>query len=201
VSDVVVQHVTFSSQELALRLNQQWRFLTVAKGQVAIGGEPIARIDKRGARVALTPIGPREPVRWIAWAIQSICPDSEAFDDESDPPHISDEPMTPEDVEMAGENIVAERLAAIAKEAVPDGGAHETAALVAYLVKEGHLELAGPMATVVREVFPVLRNVDDTIGSKLEDVLLDLDEVDELFAEAEELTKIVLGNEHILGQS
>jgi len=71
-SDVIVSHVTFSAQELGLRLNQKWEFLTIKQGQVFIHEEPIADFEKRGPSVFLTPTGPREPVRWFAWAIQSI---------------------------------------------------------------------------------------------------------------------------------
>lgn len=193
-SDVIVSHVTFSSQELALRLNQQWRFLEVDRGKVSIHGEPIAEFVKRGPSVLLTPLGGRESVRWVAWAIQSICPDSEASDGQA---RIVDEPMSPDDVEKAAHDVVAARQAALAKEADPSGGAQEAVALVTYLVKRGLLELCGPIAAVVRAVAPVLRDVDETVGNKLEDVLLDLDEVDELFAAADELTKLIHNNDHI----
>ena len=197
MSDVLVMHVTFSSQELALRLNQAWRFVTVRGGKVLIEDEPVATIDKRGARVTLSPLGPREPVLWVAWALQSICPGSEAMDGET---RVVDEPMTPDEAEKAGRAIRLARYDAIAKEAVPEGGGHEAVALVTYLVKQGHLELAGSTASVVRAIFPLLREVDENVGAKLEDALLDLDEVDELFAEAEQLTKIVMSSEHIFGQ-
>jgi hypothetical protein len=196
-SDVIVSHVTFSLQELALRLNQKWRFLVVEKGKASIHGEVVAEFAKRGPTVLLTPTGPREPVRWVAWAVQSICPDSEASDDEASPPRIRDEPMSPDDVEKMARDIVAARHAAIAKEADPSGGAHEAVALVMYLVEKGRLELCGPMAAVARAIFPLLKDVDEAIGTKLEDALLDVDEVDELFADAEELTKIVQTNQHI----
>jgi hypothetical protein len=54
------------------------------------------------------------------------------------------------------------------------------------------------MAPVAREVMKVLQKVDDTVGARLEDVILDLDEVDELYADGEQLTKIVLNNDHVL---
>jgi hypothetical protein len=196
-SDVIVSHVTFSAQELGLRLNQNWEFLTIERGQVFIHEEPIADFEKRGPSVFLTPIGPREAVRWIAWAIQSICPDSEANDEDADPSRITDEPMPADDAEKTASDIVGARLAAIAKEADPAGGAHQAVVLVTYLVKKELLELCGPTAAVARAVFPLLTDVDDTIGSKLEDVLLDLDEVDELFADAEQLTKLIQANDHI----
>lgn len=198
-SEIIVSHVTFSAQELALRLNQRWRFLVIEKNKASLHGEPIAEFDKRGGRVTLSPTGPRELVRWVAWAIQDICPDSEASDEAATPSAIPDEPMTVEEVEKAAKDIVGGRHAAIAKEADPAGGAHEAVALVTYLVKRGLLELCGPTAMVARAVFPLLQEVDETIGARLEDVLLELDEVDELFAEADELTKIVLDNEHIFG--
>jgi hypothetical protein len=196
-SDVIVSNVTFSFQELGPRLGQQWSFIDIEEGKVRVHGEPLARIDKRGARVALTPIGPREAVRWLAWAIQSICPDAEASDEEAEPARIGEEPMTAEALEKVAKDIVAARLDAIAKEAAPDGGAHEAVALVTYLVDRGLLELAGPAASVARAVMPLLQDVDGEIGSRLEDALLDLDEVDELFADADELAKVVRNNAHI----
>jgi hypothetical protein len=196
-SDIVVHHVTYSSQELTLRVTQRWRFLVIDQRKVLIHGEPIAGFAKRGARVTLTPIGPRELVRWVGWAIADICPGAEAVDDEAEPPVISEAPMSDEEAEKAAKEIVGARHAAIAKEADPEGGAHEAVALISYLVDKGHLELAGPMAPVARAIFPILSKVDDTIGSRLEDVLLELDEVDELFADADVITKIVLANDHI----
>ncbi len=196
-SDVIVAHVTFSAQELGLRLNQRWDFLTIERGKARLHGELVAEFDKRGPRVLLSPRGPRELARWIAWAIQEICPEAEALDDEATPPRIVDEPMTIEDVEKKARGMVSARLAAIAKEADPDGRAQEAVALVTYLVKRGRLELCGPVAAVARAVFPLMQQVDDTIGAKLEDVLLDLDEVDELFADADELTKLIHANDHI----
>ena len=196
-SDVIVSHVTFSSHELALRLTQKWRFLVIEGGKVHIAGEAVATFDKRGGTVRLTPTGPRECSRWVAWAIQEICLGAEAVDDQADPPRISEPPLTAEEVQEAAQRVVKERLAAIAKEADPAGGAQEAAVLISYLVKRGLLELAGPIAVVVRAVMPLLHEADDTIGKKLEDVLLDLDEVDELFGEADDLTKLVLNNDHI----
>lgn len=196
-SDVIVSLVTYSAQELVLRLNQKWSFLVIERGEVLIHGEPIAGFDKRGARVMLSPRGPREAVRWVAWAIQAICPDAEASDEEATPSRIVDEPMTTEAVENTARDIVVARLAAIAKEADPEGRAHEAVALVMYLVKRGLLELCGPPAAVARAIFPLLQDVDDTIGSKLEDVLLELDEVDELFGDADELTRLIKDNNHI----
>ncbi len=196
-SDIIVSHVTFSAQELALRLKHEWRFLVVERGKVLIHGELIAGFDKRGARVTLSPHGPRELVRWVAWALQSICPGAQADDDEADPSSISSEPMPSDDAEKMARDIVANRHAAIAKEADPSGGAHEAVALVTYLVQRKLLELNGPMAEVVRAVFPLLKDIDDDIGAKLEDVLLEVDEVDELFADADELTKLVHNNDHI----
>lgn len=196
-NDVVVSNVTFSFQELGLRLQHRWPFLSVEEGQARIGAEPIARIDKRGARVTLQPIGPREAVRWVAWAIQDICPDAEASDEEASPSTIGEEPMSEEAVQEAVKAIAAARLDAIAKQVAPSGGAHEAVALVTYLVDRGLLELVGPVAEVAAPVVPLLANVDDEIGTKLEDTLLDLDEVDELFADADQLAKIVLENAHI----
>ena len=197
MSDIVVHHVTFSSQELVLRLTQQWRFLVVESGQVRVFDEPIAEFEKRGARVKLTPIGPRDLVRWVAWAIQSICPGAEAEDLQAEPSTFAEAPMTDEDVETTARKMVSSRLDALAKEADPAGGAHEAVALVLYLVKRELLEVTGSVAVVARAVAPLLREVDDTIGSKLEDVLLDLDDVDELFAEPDELTQIVTDSRHI----
>jgi hypothetical protein len=57
---------------------------------------------------------------------------------------------------------------------------------------------AAGVAAIPRAILPLLKDVDDTIGEKLEDVLLDVDEVDELFADAEQLAKIVSRNAHIL---
>lgn len=199
-SNVIVSHVTFSAQELGPRLNQRWSFLVIERGKVRIHNEPIADFDKRGARVSLSPVGPRELVRWVAWAIQTICPDSEAVDEDASPPRIIDEPMSAEDAEKMARNIVASRHDAIAKEADPEGRAHEAVALVTYLVKRGLLELCGPTAAVARAIFPLLQNIDDTIGSKLEDAFLELDEVEELFAETDQLTKIVLNNDHIFNR-
>lgn len=198
-SDVTVSHVTFSAQELVLRLNQHWSFLVIDNGQVRVHGEPLAHFAKRGPRVVLTPMGPREVVRWIAWAIQSICPDAEAEDPDASPSRITDEPLTAEAVEQAARDIMAARLVAIAKEADPAGGAHQAVVLVTYLVKKGLLDLAGPTASVARAIAPLLnaREVDDTIGTKLEDLLLDLDEVDELYADADELSRIVHRSDHI----
>ncbi len=76
-SDVIVAYVTFSAQELGLRLNQRWDFVAIEKGEVRIHGELVAKFDKRGPRVLLSPHGSRELARWVAWAIQAICPDSE----------------------------------------------------------------------------------------------------------------------------
>ena len=196
-SDVIVSYVTFSSHELALRLSQRWRFLVVEQGKVCLAGEQVAAFDKRGGTVRLTPTGPRSCSRWVAWAIQEICPDAEALDDQADPQRISEEPMTAEEAQEAARSVVTARITAIAKEADPGGGAQEAAVLVTYLVKRGLLELAGSTAAVVRAVMPLLHEADDTIGAKLEDVLLDLDEVDELFGEADDLTRLVLNNDHI----
>jgi hypothetical protein len=197
-SDLIVSNVTFSSQELGPRLNHRWSFLAIDEGKVSIHDEPIARFDKRGARVTLGPVGPRDAVRWIAWAIQDLCPDAEANDPDAEPSRIVKEPMSAEAVEKLVQDIVGARLDAVAKEVAPAGGAHEAVALVTYLVKRGLLELAGPPAPVARAILPLLLNVDDTIGDKLEDVLLDVAEVDELFADAEQLGKIVSRNAHIL---
>lgn len=197
MTDVVVSHVTLTSREVALHLRQRWRFIHVAGGEIRIGREPIASFDKRGGTVRLTPVGPREAVRWLAWAIQEICPDAEAHDDEADPPAIADAPMTAEEVQKLAESIVAERRAAIAREADPSGGGHEAVALVSYLVEKEKLEVDGALVPVVAAVVPVLREVDEEVGSKLEDVLLDLDEVGELYADADELTKIVMNNDHV----
>jgi len=194
----MVHDVTFSSQELVLRLNQRWRFLSVRDGQVRIVNEPIAAFEKRGAKVTLKPIGPREAVRWVAWAVQEICPGAEAADDDADPPTIGEAPLTDEEVQQVARDIVAQRHAVIAKEADPGGGAHEAVALVSYLVKRGHLEVCGSTAVVARAVMGCLQEVDDTIGQRLEDVLLDLDDVEELYAEADEMTKLVLRNDHVL---
>lgn len=194
----MVHDVTFSSQELVLRLNQRWRFLSVRDGQVRIVNEPVAAFEKRGAKVTLKPIGPREAVRWIAWAIQEICPGAEAADDDVEPPTIAEAPMDDEEVQKVARDIVAQRHSAIAREADPNGGAHEAVALVSYLVKRGHLEVSGSVASVARAVMPCLDEVDDTIGERLEDVLLDLDDVEELYAEADEMTKLVLRNDHVL---
>lgn len=199
-TDVDVANVTFSFQELGPRLEQRWSFVSVAEGRVRIAGEPIARIEKRGPRVTLIPVGPREPVRWIAWAIQAICPDAEANDEEAEPSRIAEEPMTEEEVQEAARSLAAARLDAIAKEAAPSGGGHEAVALITYLVDRGLLELAGPVAPVARAVVPLLEKVDDQIGTKLEDVLLDLDEVDELFGDADELRKIVADSAHIFNR-
>jgi len=105
--------------------------------------------------------------------------------------------MAVDEVEKMARGIEAARRTAIAKEADPAGGAHEAVALVLYLVKKEKLELAGPPAAVARAIFPLLRDVDATIGDKLEDALLDLDEVDELYADASELATIVQQNRHI----
>ncbi len=105
--------------------------------------------------------------------------------------------MTTEQVQKQAHGIVAARLAAIAKEADPEGRAQEAVTLVTYLVKKGRLELCGSVAAVARAVFPIMQDVDNEVGQKLEDALLDLDEVDELFADAEELTKLVHANDHI----
>lgn len=197
-TDVIVSFVTFSSQELTLRLNQRWSFLSIEKGQVCMFGEPIADFDKRGGSVRLQPLGPRELARWAAWALQDICPDAEANDEEADPSRIVDEPMTVEEVERMARGIDAARRAAIAKEADPSGGGHQAVALVLYLVKRELLELTGSTAAVAGALVPLLQDVDDKIGTKLEDALLDLDDVDELFADADELGKIVQENRHLL---
>lgn len=193
-TDVIVNHVSHSSQELTLRLNHRWRFLVIERGKVRIADEHVADFKKRGPTVILTPVGPRECVRWVAWAVQEINAEAEAFDGEE---RITEAPMSDEEVEKAARDIVAQRHAAIAKEADPSGGAHEAVALVTYLVKRKLLELCGPTAAVARAVYPVLANIDENVGSKLEDVLLDLDEVEELFAEPEELTKLIQNNDHI----
>ena len=197
-SDVLVQFVTFTSRELGLRLNQKWSFVSIRGGEVRIHDELIAKFDKRGGKVVLSPAGPRELVRWVAWAIQDLCPDSEAQDDEATPSDIKEAPMSPEEAEKKAKSIVGARLAAIAKEADPDGRAQEAVALVMYLVKRELLELCGSPASVARAVFPLLQDeIDESIGSKLEDVLLELDEVEELYAETELLSKIVRNNDHI----
>jgi hypothetical protein len=196
-SDVIVSNVTFSSQELGPRLQQRWPFLSIDEGQVRVHGEPLARFEKRGARVTLTPVGPREAVRWVAWAIRTLCPDAEATDEDASPPGITSEPMTAEEVEQLARDIVAARLDAIAREVSPAGGAHEAVALVSYLVGRGLLELAGPMVPVARALVPLLSDVGDDIGDKLEATLLDLDEVDELFADADELANIIRSSAHI----
>ena len=106
--------------------------------------------------------------------------------------------MSPEEAEKKAKSIVGARLAAIAKEADPEGRAQEAVALVMYLVKRELLELCGSPASVARAVFPLLQDeIDESIGSKLEDVLLELDEVEELYAETEQLSKIVRNNDHI----
>ena len=197
-ADIVVSFVTFSSQELSLRLSQRWRFVAVERGQVHLFGEPIADIDKRGPTVRLRPHGPRELSRWVAWAIQTICPDSQATDDQADPPEIVDEPISEDELEKVARGIVGARRAAIAKEADPEGGAYEAVALVLYLVDQKLLEVGGSTALVARAVAPVLQDIDETVGAKLEDVLLEHDDVEELFAEAEELAAIVRENRHIL---
>lgn len=191
---MIVSYVTFSAQELRLRLTQRWRFLVVERGQVRIADEHIADFAKRGPTVTLTPIGPREIVRWVAWAVQEICPDAEAHDGEE---RIAEAPMSDEEAEKAARSLVAARNAAIAKEADPSGGAHEAVALITYLVKKKQLELAGPVAAVARAVYPLLKDIDETIGAKLEDALLDLDEVEELYLGADELTKLIQNNDHI----
>ena len=193
-----MQFVTFTSRELGLRLNQKWSFVSIRGGEVRIHDELIAKFDKRGGKVVLSPAGPRELVRWVAWAIQDLCPDSEAQDDEATPSDIKEAPMSPEEAEKKAKSIVGARLAAIAKEADPDGRAQEAVALVMYLVKRELLELCGSPASVARAVFPLLQDeIDESIGSKLEDVLLELDEVEELYAETEQLSKIVRNNDHI----
>lgn len=196
-SDLIVTGVTFSSQELGPRLQQRWPFLSIEEGKICVHGEPIARLEKRGARVVLIPIAAREAVRWVAWAIQDICPDAEASDEDATEPGITEEPIAAEAVEKIARDMAAARIDAIAKEAAPAGGAHEAVALVTYLVDRGLLELAGPAAPVARAVVPVLKDVDDRVGKKLEDLLLELDEVDELFADADELAKIIRSNAHI----
>jgi len=197
VTDIVVNLVTFSSQELGLRLAQRWPFFVVEGRKVLIYQEHVADLDKRGSTVSLKVRGPRELVRWVAWAIQEICPDAEAIDEEGEPAKLAAEPMAVDEVEKMARGIEAARRTAIAKEADPAGGAHEAVALVLYLVKKEKLELAGPPAAVARAIFPLLRDVDATIGDKLEDALLDLDEVDELYADASELATIVQQNRHI----
>lgn len=199
-SDIVVSHVTFSSREIGPRLAQRWRFVAIHAGKVLIKDEPIATFDKTGGTVTLSPLGPREAVRWLAWAITEICPEAEAYDEEASPPTITAAPMPDDDVEKLAEDIVLARNDAIAKEADPSGGAHEAVALVVYLVKRELLELAGSTAAVARAVMPLLAKVDDEIGGKLEDVLLDLDEVEELYADGDQLTKIVQNNDHIFGR-
>jgi hypothetical protein len=196
-TNVVISPVTFASQELGLRLNHRWRFVTIEEGKVLVHGEPFATFTKQGGRVTLGAIGSRDVVRWIAWAIQTICPEAEAIDEEASPPRIVDEPMSSDEVEKTVLDGVARRHDAIAKEADPSGNAHEAVALVTHLVKRGLLELAGPIAPVVRAVAPVLREVDEDIGTRLEDVLVDLDEVEELYADADQLSKIVSNNDHI----
>lgn len=194
----MVHDVTFSSQELFLRLNQRWRFLSVEGRVVRIVDEPVAEFEKRGAKVTLKPLGPRDAVRWVAWAIAELCPGAEAADDEADPSRITSAPLGDDEVQALARDIVAQRHAAIAREADPKGGAHEAVALVSYLVKKGHLEVSGEMAAVARAVMPCLETVDDTVGQRLEDVLLELDEVEELFAESEDIAKVVLRNDHVL---
>lgn len=196
-TDIVISPVTFASQELALRLEQRWRFVVIDAGKVLVHGEPFATFDKRGGRVVLSPLGSREVVRWVAWAIQSICPEAQAIDEEASPSGITEEPMSADDLAKTVSGILAARNDAIAKEADPSGNAHEAVALVTYLVKRELLELSGPVAAVVRAIVPALRDVDEEVGARLEEVLLDLDEVEELFAGAEELTKIVTNNDHI----
>lgn len=196
-TDLVVSPVTFASAELALRLNQRWRFVVIEDGKVLVHGEPFATFTKRGGRVSLGPLGSRDVVRWVAWAIGDLCPEAEAIDEEASPARIADEPMSADEVEKVVQGRVALRNDAIAKEADPTGNAHEAVALVTYLVKRGLLELSGPIAAVVRAVAPVLRDVDEDIGIRLEDALVDLDEVDEVFADADQLAKIVNQNEHI----
>ena len=105
--------------------------------------------------------------------------------------------MTVEEVEKMALGIEAARRSAIAKEADPAGGAHEAVALVLYLVKTEKLELGGSTAMVARAIFPLLQEVDDGIGGKLEDALLDLDEVEELYADGDELSEIIRQNRHI----
>ena len=199
MSDVIVSHVTFSSQELGLRLNHKWSFVEIARGKVRIHDEHIADIDKRGARVTLKPVGARESVRWVAWAIQDICPGAEASDDEAEPARIVEQPMTVEELVAMTHGLVNARHAAIAKAADPEGRATEAVALITYLQRRGWLELCGSPAAVARAVFPLLQQIDGTIGTQLEDVLLDLDEVDELFADADQLAKVIHNNEHIFG--
>lgn len=196
-TDVIVSHVTLTSREVALHLKQQWRFLHVASGQVRVGKEPVASFDKRGGTVRLTPLASRDAVRWIAWAIQEICPDAEAIDEEADPPRITEAPMSAEEVQQVARSIVADRRAEIAREADPSGGGHEATALVTYLVEQEKLEIDGPIVPIVRAVVPLLQDVDESVGAKLEDVLLDLDEVGELYADADELTKVVMNNDHV----
>lgn len=196
-SEIIVSQVTFSSQELALRLNQNWRFLSLKKGQLCIDDEAVAAFEKRGANVWLRPIARRDYVRWTAWAIQSICPGAEARDEEAEEPLIAEEPIGDEEAAKAGQAIVAARLGAIAKEADAEGRAYQAVVLLTYLVKKELLEVGGPMAAVAKAVFPLLEDVKEGIGAKLEDVLLDLDEVEELYADGEQLEKIVLNSDHI----
>ena len=106
---------------------------------------------------------------------------------------------TVEELVAMTHGLVNARHAAIAKAADPEGRATEAVALITYLQRRGWLELCGSPAAVARAVFPLLQQVDGTIGTQLEDVLLDLDEVDELFADADQLTKVIHNNEHIFG--
>jgi len=199
-SDIVVNHVTFSSRELGPRLSQRWRFVSIEGGKVLLADEPMATFGKRGGTVTLSPIGPRDAVRWVAWAITEICPEAEAHDEEASPSRITEAPMTDDEVVKLAEDVVLSRNDAIAKEADPSGGAHEAVALVTHLVKRGLLELGGSTAAVARAVMPLLLEVDDGIGARLEDALLDLDEVEELYADGDQLTKIVQNNDHIFGR-
>ena len=95
-------------------------------------------------------------------------------------------------------NVQDQRNAAIAKEADPEGRAHPAVALVNYLVKRELLELGGSPVPVVRAIFKLLQEPGEDVGSQLEDALLDLDEVEELYADTDQLTKIVLANDPLL---
>ncbi len=184
-----------------MRLTHRWPFLTIERGEVFIHGEAVGYFDKRGPTVLLSAGGQRmRLLRWVGWAIQEICPDAQAEVPSEDNATIGEEPEPVEDIERAALGLREARFIAIAKEADPSGGAREAVKLVTYLVERELLEVTGSVAQVAKAVAPLLDEVDDSLGQRLEDVLLDLDDVDELFAEAAQLSKIVENNDHILNR-
>lgn len=199
-ADVVVHHVTYTARELGMRLTHRWRFLSVEEGEVLIHGERVAQLDKRGPRVQLYRGIRPDLVRWVGWAIQEICPGAEAEDPNAGDEAIKKPPLADDDVEGLVLGMREARLEAIAKAADPSGGAREAVGLVTYLIERGRLEVSGSVANVARAVAPLLVHVTEDIGSQLEEALLEVDDVDELFADAEELRRVVENNEHIFNR-